>query len=174
MHRVLLYRLLRAVLVVAIDTDRPRGRLAMFGGRVVVNVVTSDAGDIAAIHYYIARAVKDVIPGLCQIGKIDLEVGEEVAARHEVVGVRQAVRFRLAIPQVTLRADRDDLLGILGMLLGEPDQRRVVGVILRRHAVAGIAIERRRGETVSLRVHRRRVTARATQRKGLLVPGLAI
>ena len=41
--------------------------------------------------------------------KVHLKVREQVVARHEVVRVRQAVRFGVASPQMALAADGNDL-----------------------------------------------------------------
>src|ERR1035438_2144513 len=152
MHCVLLHYLFRAIGVMAIEADRPAQDEAMLGGCVVVNLVTTDAGDIAAFHRYVAGVADNMIPGFCEI---DLKIGKKIVARHEVVGVGKAARSGLAAAQMALPANGNDLLGIGGMLLREPDERCVVGVILGRHAVTGITIERRCGEGVGLRVDRK-------------------
>ena len=163
----------------AIKADRAREYQAMFGGGIVVNLVTTDAGDIAAMQDYVARVAQDMAVSRIQIavirpGEIDLEIREQIVTRLEVIGVRKAVRFSFALAQVALPADRFNLPGVLGMLFGEPDQGYIVRMILGRHAVARIAVERGGGEGVRTRVHRGGVTARATHLERLFVPGLAI
>ena len=143
----------------------------MLGRCIVVNLVTTDAGDVAAMNNHVARVVDNVIFGLC---KVHLKVGEQVVASHEIVGVGKTARFALASAQMALPANGDDLFGILGMLLREPDERCVVGMVFGRDAVAGKAIERRRGEGVSLRVDRRCMTAGATLGEFLCVPRFAV
>src|SRR5579862_2391802 len=136
-------------------------------------MLTTDASHVAAVPDNITRIAKDVAVAAFE-REVHLEIGEQVVAGHEVVGVRQAVRFGLAAAQMALAADGNNLFGIPGMLFGEPDERRIVGVILGRYAVARIAIERGRRESVGLRVNRRSVTARAAQCERLLIPRLAV
>src|SRR5690242_19544383 len=60
------------------------------------------------------------------------------------------------------------------MFSREPDQRNVIRMILRSHTMARVAIERGSGKFMGLWINRRCVTACATQREGIGIPGLVI
>src|SRR5262249_12142146 len=66
------------------------------------------------------------------------------------------------------------LLWVARVLLREPDQRSVVGMILRHYAVARVAIERWSGKRVRLGIDGCRMAARAAQRESFGVPRLAV
>ena len=179
MYRVLLDGFPGAFRVMTIETDRAAQHEAMPGRGSIVNLMASDTGDVASVQNNVAGVAQDMTIARVQIGvihlrEIDLEVFKQVVARHEVVRVRKAARFGFASAQMALSADGNDLPGIARMGLREPHQRDIVGMILRRHAMAGIAIERCCREGVRTRVDSGRVTARATQRESVPIPSFAI
>jgi len=151
----------------------------MPGRRAIVNLVAIDASDLASVQNNIAGVAQDmtvarVQTGVIHLREINLEIFKQVIARHEVVGIGQAAGFRFASAEMALSADRNDLPGVARVRLREPYQRDIVRMILRRHAVTGIAIERRCREGVRLWVDRRRVATRAMECKSLPIPSLAI
>src|ERR1700722_2240157 len=147
MHRILLCGLPGTFRVMTIETDRSAEHEAMPGRRMIVNLVTTDTGNIASVRNNIAGVAQDVaIAGIqvdiIRLREINMEILKQVIARHEVVGIRKTAGFRFAPAQMALSADGDDLLGIARVRLREPHERNIVRMILRRYAVAGIVIER--------------------------------
>ncbi len=140
-----------------------------------------------AVHATLLRAPLDHVPrigvdvavggiksGIVGALEIDLEVGKQIVAHYEIIGIGQAAGLGAPAAQVTLAAGRNDFAWIARAFRPQQSKLGIGGVLLLDVTVAGITIEGKRRKAVRLRIDARGVASGALSSEDIGLPGLAI
>src|SRR5437588_8154843 len=151
----------------------------MLQRRVAMDAVAIHAALLRAAFQHIPRigihmAVGGVKSGVIGALEIDLEVGKQIVANDEIIGVGQTAGLRASAAEMTLAAGGNDLPRIARPFRPQQSQLRVGGVLLLDISMAGIAIKSKSRKRVRFRIDAGRMASGALGSEDIGLPGLAI
>lgn len=118
--------------------------------------------------------VSRVESGVVCVLEIHFEVGKQIVAYHEIVGIGQSGGLGTSTAQMALAAGRNNFAWLARTLGTQQGQLGVCSVLLLDVAVAGKAIEGEGRKRVRLRINTCGMASGAFCRKDVILPGLAI